>query len=259
VNGVGRDRLAAVISAAADLADGAELGDRLRDALSAALSEIAGADAPLVPALGPLAVQHAGTPDWWRGRSNLLLAAPGVTTLLSPGLGLSERTGNLAVLGAGAKLARLSFSKNDGLIVVGDRVDMASGGLAAMNGGVVMLGEGCTAGSLARVDARNGGLVLVGRDGMWGDGVNLVTDDMHAILDLQTGRRANRYGGRIVVERHVWLSDGARLVGGARVGENSVVGYAAMVRDVVPPGAVCVGAPARPVRHGVTWTRADAP
>lgn len=254
----GEDDLVALISATAGLQDGAEVGEVLRQALFAGMREKAGLDAALLPALGPLAVRREDTPDWW-AEGNLLLAAPGVTTVLAAGLGFSKRTGNIAVLGAGANIARMSFSQKDGLIVVGDGVDMPLGNLAAMNGGAIMVGEGCTAGSWARVDARNGGLVLVGADGMWGGGVNIVTDDMHTIRDLQTGRRTNGYGGRIVVERHVWLSDGVRLVGGARVGEDAVVGYAASVRSAIPSGAVCVGAPARPVRHGVTWTREDAP
>ena len=95
---------------------------------------------------------------------------------------------------------------------------------------------------------------------MWAHGVGFLTDDTHAIRDLQTGRRLNAYGGRIVVGDHVWLCEQARLLAGARVGEHAVVGLGALVKNaVLPPNSVCAGVPAKPVRTGVTWSRIDAP
>ena len=95
---------------------------------------------------------------------------------------------------------------------------------------------------------------------MWANGVNLTTDDGHAIRDLETGERLNTYGGRIVIDRHVWLCESVRVQGGARIGAESVVGMDVSVENaVLPPNSVCVGSPPRPVRTGVTWRREDAP
>ena len=250
--------LAALIGLARDHQDGTSCSDELRAALLQTMERRRGLDGPSPPMLGHLTVRREGLPDWW-GPHNLLLAAPGVTPTLMAGLGFTARTGNVAVVGTDANVARLSLPGCESLIVVGDRVDMPSGNLTARNGGTILLGEDCTALSWARADARNGGAILVGSDGMWGVGVNLVTDDMHAIRELEGGRRTNVYGGRIVLERHVWLCEQVRLTGGAHVGADAVIGLGALVRSGLPAGSVCVGSPARPIRHGVTWTREDLP
>ncbi|WP_217433670.1 hypothetical protein [Caulobacter sp. S45] len=136
---------------------------------------------------------------------------------------------------------------------------MQTGYLGVAMNGTVLIGEDCAAGTWARLDARNGGSIRVGVDGLWGTDVNLITDDMHAIRDVESGRRTNVFGGRIIVERHVWLCDEVQLTGGAHVGADSVIGMGALVRGPLPPGSVCVGSPARPTRRGVTWTHDDLP
>lgn len=250
--------LQAVIDLASKDEEGAPCNEAVREGLLAAIERRRGRDAPPPPAFGPLVVRRDGLPDWW-GRGNLMLAAPGVQPKLSPGLMLGRRFANVGVIGAGAIVGRLAFGGCGGLIVVGDRVRMFLADLAATNGGTILLGEESTARPWARVDARNGGAILVGADSMWAERVNILTDDMHAIRTIENGRRANRYGGRIVLEQHVWLCEDVRVTAGAHIGANSVVGLAASVRGPLPSGSVCVGSPARPIRHGVTWTREDLP
>ena len=88
----------------------------------------------------------------------------------------------------------------------------------------------------------------------------MMTDDTHAIRDAVTGQRLNTFGGRIVIDRHVWLCEHARVLDGASIGPNSIVGADSLVkRRVVPPNSVAVGVPARIVRSGVTWSREDEP
>lgn len=250
--------LQAVIDLASPDEEGAPCSEAVLAALTAAIERRRGPDAPPPPVFGPLVVRRDGLPDWW-GRDNLLLAAPGVRPALAAGLMPGRRLCNVGVVGEEANVGHLVFAGVGGLIVVGDRVDMRMGNVAAGKGGTILIGEGSTARPWARVDARNGGAVLIGADGMWAERVNILTDDMHAIRTLDDGKRANCYGGRIVLERHVWLCEDVRVTGGAHIGADSVIGLAAAVRGALPAGSVCVGSPAKPVRLGVTWTREDLP
>jgi acetyltransferase-like isoleucine patch superfamily enzyme len=52
-------------------------------------------------------------------------------------------------------------------------------------------------------------------------------------------------GGPISIERDVWVGARAVLLGGARLGEGSIVGAATVVDFDVPPHAVVAGNPAR--------------
>ena len=54
-------------------------------------------------------------------------------------------------------------------------------------------------------------------------------------------------GSKVVIGRNVWIGARAILLGGARVGEGSIVGAAAVVDYEVPPYSVVVGNPSRVV------------
>jgi acetyltransferase-like isoleucine patch superfamily enzyme len=52
----------------------------------------------------------------------------------------------------------------------------------------------------------------------------------------------------IVIERNVWIAAGATIIGGVKVGENSVVAAGSVVTKDVPPNALVGGNPARVIR-----------
>jgi serine O-acetyltransferase len=60
------------------------------------------------------------------------------------------------------------------------------------------------------------------------------------------GLRAGDYRAA-TIERDVSIGTGAKVIGGVTIGAGATVGANAVVVDDVPPGAVVVGAPARPV------------
>jgi len=52
----------------------------------------------------------------------------------------------------------------------------------------------------------------------------------------------------VVIERNVWIAAGVTIIGGVRVGENSVVAAGSVVTRDVPPNALVGGNPARVIR-----------
>ncbi len=52
----------------------------------------------------------------------------------------------------------------------------------------------------------------------------------------------------ISIGRNVWIAGGATVLKGVTIGEDSVVGYGAVVASDVPAGVVVAGNPARVVR-----------
>jgi len=140
---------------------------------------------------------------------------------------------------AGSRINHMNLISEGGLVVLGDDVELHAGALSCIGTSTLLIRDRTTATNWAQLDCRNGGIIVTGADGMWAHGVNFMTDDTHAIRDAATGERLNVFGGRIVVDRHVWLCEHVRVMGGARIGADSIVGLGALVktRDL-PAGSV---------------------
>ncbi len=250
------------------LDDGAPLGDVLTEALHAEIAaraaEAGVGDGWPRMRLSDLRVRRANMPEWWWPNGNLFLAAPNAKVEITPPYWGAPGSDALVVFGARASLTRLTVAGAGALVALGDQSNLYAT-IAAMGRSIVLIGEQTTtalspdASLSAELEARNGGAIVVGADGMWAVGVRLKTDDDHAIRDVETGARINVFGGRIVVERHVWLASDVQLSGDCRVGANGVVGSGSIVKSVLPANSVSVGRPAKPVREGITWTREDLP
>jgi acetyltransferase-like isoleucine patch superfamily enzyme/SAM-dependent methyltransferase len=250
---------------ASHLADGDGCDDHLLSALAGEierrLSHAGVTDRSPSPRLTDLRVRRAGLPDWWSEGNNLLLAAPGVNVPdLHQGWYQPPPKHSVLVLGQGCVVNQFNFDREGALIVIGDRVNFRSCTVGGTGYCTILIGEDTIATMWAQLDARNGGVILIGSDGLWARGINLLTDDMHAIRDLATGKRVNGMGGRIVIGRHVWLCTDVSVLGDVHIGPESVVGMNSFVRNAtLPPNSVSVGRPAKVTRTGVTWSREDLP
>lgn len=256
---------ASLVQAASHLGHGALIDDafmaRLADEMTRrALAAGVGPDwTP--PLLSELRVRRDGLPDHWTANGNLVLAGPDAAEVAPQQAFVPTPPSDcLFVLGAHVRLNRAAMVSAGGLLVIGDRSNLYASAMSVHDRSTILIGEQTTSTFDAQLDARNGGAIVVGADGMWANGVRFMTDDMHAIRDLKTGARLNGFGGRIVLEPHVWLGEQVQVMAGARIGTDTVVGAGALVKgQSLPPNSVCVGRPARPVRRGTTWSREDAP
>jgi acetyltransferase-like isoleucine patch superfamily enzyme/SAM-dependent methyltransferase len=217
---------------------------------------------PRLPKFTDLRMRREGLPDWWAAGNNVFLASPSTKTPdLRVGFFSHPPARDLIlVMGEDAIVNHVNVAREGGLVALGDRINFHSAALNAIGDCTILIGELTGATMWAQVDARNGGLVCVGADGMWANAVELKTDDMHAIRDLHTNERLNKRGGAIVIGEHVWLCQGTQVMGDCHIGEDSVVGLGSLVKDLsLPPHSVSVGRPARVVRSDTTWTRLDLP
>lgn len=53
----------------------------------------------------------------------------------------------------------------------------------------------------------------------------------------------------VVIEDHVLICSGAQIVPGVRIGHHAMIGGGAVVVGDIPPFALAVGSPARPIRY----------
>jgi acetyltransferase-like isoleucine patch superfamily enzyme len=255
----------AIFDAARDLPDDTPCDERVLAAIDgeahARRTASGTIHGPAIPHFSDLRVRHAGLPEWWHQGNNLALAAPGSGPQLIEFMSMPAPPTNVVmVFGARTSFHLARFIGDNALLMLGDDVALVSSTIVVGADTAVMIGEQSTATWLCSIDARNGATVVFGADTMLASGVWVTSDDSHAIRDMVTDARVNLYGGRIVVDRHVWIGDQVRLMGDCAVGPNAVVGAGTFVKNTsLPANTVSVGRPARPVRTGITWSRADQP
>jgi acetyltransferase-like isoleucine patch superfamily enzyme len=110
-------------------------------------------------------------------------------------------------------------------------------GLDIRVGRKVFINQCCTIYDMGGVDIDD--LVMIGPN------VNIITSG-HALEPSR--RRAFIEAKPIVIERNVWIAAGATILGGVRVGENSVVGAGSVVTKDVPANRFVAGSPAKIIR-----------
>jgi acetyltransferase-like isoleucine patch superfamily enzyme len=123
----------------------------------------------------------------------------------------------------------------------GTRQTLFVGHRASTNGNIYVLGGA-------------GRVIIVGEDCMFATNVAVRTSDLHAMIDLTTGRRLNPTAD-VVLEPHVWLGDHVIVGKGVCVKFGSVVGARSFVNRTFPRFSLLAGTPARRVRGDVSWTR----
>jgi acetyltransferase-like isoleucine patch superfamily enzyme len=101
----------------------------------------------------------------------------------------------------------------------------------------------------------------IGEDSMLSDMVVFSTGDGHPVFKVDTFERVNP-ARRIATGRHVWFTANARLMKGAQIGDNCVLGYGSIVREPIQDesgrllcNALIAGTPAQIRRTGITWSR----
>ncbi len=111
---------------------------------------------------------------------------------------------------------------------------------------------------MAHISLHEAGYITLGDDCMLSGDITMDVSDMHSILDVETGIRLNPPRD-ILIGDHVWLAQGVRIMKGAQIGQDCIIGSRAMVCGAIPANSLAVGMPARVMRSGVTWDRRRLP
>lgn len=70
------------------------------------------------------------------------------------------------------------------------------------------------------------------------------------------GKRPDK-PAHVILEDHVWVGSGARILKGVTIGHGSVIAAGAVVTKSCPPKVLLAGNPARIVREGISWGEYD--
>jgi acetyltransferase-like isoleucine patch superfamily enzyme len=110
----------------------------------------------------------------------------------------------------------------------------------------------CTGGCY--ISAAEYATVEIGDDCMIASQNEIRADDGHPIFDVESGGRIN-IPKSIKIGNHVWLGARAVVLGGADIGEGSVIGFGSIVKGKIPNNCIAVGVPAKVVKKNIAWER----
>jgi len=94
--------------------------------------------------------------------------------------------------------------------------------------------------------------LIIGRECMIADNVEIWNTDSHRILDLDTGELNNK-SVPVMIGDHVWLGKNSIVLKGVHIGDGAVVGMNSIVTKEVASNCVVAGNPARLIRENVKW------
>lgn len=118
----------------------------------------------------------------------------------------------------------------------------------------VSIGRNVSTTSACVISAVEGATISIGDDVMLASENEIRTDDAHPIFDVHTGLRINT-AESITIGSHVWLARRAVVLGGAAIGDGSVIGFGSLVTGHIPNNCVAAGFPARVLRTDIAWER----
>jgi acetyltransferase-like isoleucine patch superfamily enzyme len=168
-----------------------------------------------------------------------------------------EGSDNHLEIGPGTRLfdSSICVLGNSHRIIIGS--DCVLGRLTLLvqsSGCKVSIGDATTSGSV-NIDVGEPRLnLIIGRDCMISQDVEIMCGDAHSLNDSSTGRRLNPPGD-VAIGDHVWLAAQVAVLKGATIGEHCTIGFRSTVTAAIPAGSLAVGTPARVIRSGVTWSR----
>ena len=98
----------------------------------------------------------------------------------------------------------------------------------------------------------NGRSLIVGNDGMISSYVQIRTGDSHSLFDSDKTRINQALD--VKIGNHVWIGEGAKVLKGVTLQDNTVVATGAIVTKSVPEkGVLLAGCPAKVIKENISW------
>ena len=141
-----------------------------------------------------------------------------------------------------------------GVVTIGDRTVLHDLFVYALSGASVVIESDVSFNARVRLLLHEPSSIAIGRMSLIASDVDLMTSDMHSILDDETGQRVNP-ARSIVVGKQVWIGQRAMVLKGSIIGAGSVIAAGSIVAGRVPEKVIAAGNPAKVVRTGIRWQR----
>jgi acetyltransferase-like isoleucine patch superfamily enzyme len=117
------------------------------------------------------------------------------------------------------------------------------------------IGEGTTLVSVMFSLSEDNSKIIVGKDCMISNTVEIANGDGHAIVDMSTKKKINN-ARDIIIKDQVWIGSHVTILKGAIIEKNTVIGAGAIVtKGFNEENIIIAGIPGKIIKRGITWDR----
>lgn len=164
---------------------------------------------------------------------------------------------NRITIADGAKVSNCTFcfNGNDSHICI-DKNAVINGCVffADDDRNTIRIGENSTFTGKTELITVEGTSITIGNDCMFAYGIVVRTGDHHSIVNTQ-GIRINT-SKNIEIGDHVWIGQNAFILKGVKIVDECIVGACSVVtKNILSPGSVVAGNPAKTIRTDIRWDR----
>ena len=116
-------------------------------------------------------------PDWWLPNNNVLMAPAGCSIphiFIHPGAAPPKDF--IIAIRSNPGLKYIMCWGDNSLILIGNRVNFGGGVIACGSRSTMIVEDDVRSTGNSNLDARNGGVIFIGTDGLWASDVTVLTD-----------------------------------------------------------------------------------
>lgn len=169
-----------------------------------------------------------------RGKNNIIEFGP-KARFFNCSITIIGNNCNLKIGGNHTIISNVHFWLQDdnSTIVIGENFTMEGGHIASTEGDSITIGNDC----------------------MFSEDVEIRNGDSHSIIDAVSGKRLNK-AQSVIIKEHVWLTAHVRVLKGAVIPSNSIIGNSSVVTSKFEKeNALYSGVPCRFLKEGINWDR----
>jgi acetyltransferase-like isoleucine patch superfamily enzyme len=137
-------------------------------------------------------------------------------------------------------------------IDIGHECRLGALSIYALNKGLIRIGSRCGFNGRVRLLSHEPSELSIGDGCLFAGDVDVMTSDMHSIIEVHSGVRINP-ARNITIGDRVWIGQRAMVLKGSSIGAGSIIAAGAVVSGQIPPNSIAAGVPAKVIRSGVTW------
>jgi acetyltransferase-like isoleucine patch superfamily enzyme len=141
---------------------------------------------------------------------------------------------------------------SDCQVVIGPDCRLGALSIYALSKGHIRIGSRCGFNGRIRLLSHEPSELSIGDGCLFAGDVDVMTSDMHSIVEVNSGVRINP-ARNITIGDRVWIGQRAMVLKGTSIGAGSIIAAGAVVSGEIPPNSIAAGVPAKVIRSGVTW------